>query len=366
MQHKNPFCYFVATKVGFALLLTFGLLGCATQPGKNAFQQQFAAQMARSAQTDDTVQATAYTFNIGDELDIKINEREDLNAQVKVRPDGMITLPIVGDLSALGKTASVLEQEIRQSYQNLGGSQDFAGYNDSKSYLISVNDELQIKFPYHEHLDQTVKVRPDGYISLSLVNDIVAEQKTPEGLEQELNRRYRKFLKNPNLTVVLKQFSSLRYSQNGKTVLAGLEYLTPTVSVKSFEPLEIFVAGNVEKPGILGYRPTLTALAAIIEAGGHKLGAEMASVVVLRKSGQQPISMLIDLDNDDDPGLQAANDIPLKPYDVVFVPKSKINQAGDFVDELGRILPPLKQSSFSFIYDVLSNVSSQNAVSSQR
>jgi polysaccharide biosynthesis/export protein len=347
------------------LICISALSGCTTNQKQTQFQAQLAQQMAVSAlPINNQPEQIAYVLNIGDELDIKFNEREDLNTHVKVRPDGRISLHLIGDIMALGKTSAELESIIREQYRKLGTSDNtFKGLSE-KAYLINVNDELTVTFPYHDHMDQTVKVRPDGFISLSLVNDIEAEHKTPEALEAELNRKYSKYLKNPNLTVAVKQFSSLWFEQDGQLSLAGLDNLAPTVIVKSFEPFEIFVAGNVEKPGIIGYRPTLTAMAAIIEAGGQKQGSQMGEVVVLRKGAKEAIALKLNLD-DDNPALSVTRNVQLQPFDVVFVPKTEINQAGDFVQELGRIVPFLKNSSFSFLFDILKNSSPQNAISAQ-
>ncbi|MBK8816873.1 MAG: polysaccharide biosynthesis/export family protein [Methylococcaceae bacterium] len=362
---KSALRSYYVNYLGIAILGTV-LSGCASKPEQAQFSRQIAQQMAASAVPgDEKTEMSDYQINVGDELDIKFNEHDNLNAQVKVRPDGRISLHLIGDLLAAGITAHELEPQISQKYRELNSSLNGLQSESDKAYLISVNDELVVKFPYHDHMDQTVKVRPDGFISLSLVNEVAAEHKTPEALEAELNRKYLKYLKNPTITVVVKQFSSSWYEQNGELVLAGLDNLSPTVIVKSFESLEIFVAGNVEKPGILGYRPTLTALGAIIESGGQKQGSQMGEVVVLRKGVKNPIAMKLNLD-DDDNGSQAARNVHLKPFDVVYVPKSAINEAGDFVQEIGRIIPPLKNSSFSFLVDVLRNTTSQNAITTQQ
>ena len=366
MKYKLLSCFINQIGLGILAVLFTLSVGCTTKQNQAQFHRQIAQQMAASVTPkDETPEMSEYSINIGDELDIKFNEREDLNAHTKVRPDGRISLHLVGDLLVVGITPHELEQRISQLYRDLSSPDNGEQANSGKAYLINVNDELTIKFPYHDHMDQTVKVRPDGVISLSLVDEVVAEHITPEALEAELNRKYRKFLKNPNLTVVVKQFSSLWYERKGQLSLAGLDSLSPTVIVKSFEPLEIFVAGNVEKPGILSYRPTLTAIAAIIEAGGQKQGSEMDEVVILRKGGKNPIAMRLNLDEEEN-GSQAARNVHLKPYDVVYVPKSGINEAGDFVQEMGRIIPPLKNSSFSFLVDVLRNSTSENAVTTQR
>ena len=340
-----------------------GLAGCSSAPSHQFFQALPIVDLAAPGKPPGSMTnaQTNYTINVGDDLDIKILDRPDLSETVKVRPDGKITLPLIADIIALGKFPEQLGTEIGKSYHNLGVPTNHDG---DKEYHISVTDELEIKFPFHPGMDQTVKVRPDGLISLSLVNAIKAEGKVPEELGRELNRRYQKFLKNPNPTVIVKQFSTMRYVQDGKSALAGLDHIKATVTIKGFEPLEVFVSGNVEHPGVISYRHTLTAMAAITQVGGEKIGAEMSSVVLLRKQdGRPPMAVKLNLSNEKNPE-QPSSDVFLKPFDIIIVPKSTMNEMGDFVDELGRILPPVKNSSFSFFYD-LGTSAGLGALSSQ-
>lgn len=333
-----------------------GLASCSSVPTQQMFQTLPIIDLAANEEPRSKKEAPInYTINVGDDLEIKILDRPDLTENIKVRPDGKITLPLIGDIMALGKSPEQLDAEISQSYRNLGVPIKDGKDSGDKEYHISVTDELEIKFPYHPGMDQTVKVRPDGLISLNLINAIKAEGITPEELGRELNWRYQKFLKNPNLAVIVKQFSTMRYVQNGKTGLAGLENIKATVSVKGFEPLEVFVSGNVEKPGVVSYRHTLTAMSAIAQVGGEKVGAEMSSVVLLRKQGKHPMAVKLNLTNEKNPE-QPSNDVFLKPFDIIIVPKSIMNEMGDFVDELGRVVPPVKNSSFAFFYDLSSMI----------
>ena len=220
-----------------------------------------------------------------------------------------------------------------------------------KRYVIGAGDELEIKFPYHQGYDQAVKVRPDGKISLNLVKTIQAEGKTPDELEIELNQRYQAFLRRPDLVVIVRNFARNRFFVGETPVPAGLEDLRPVVIVRSFAPPQVFVGGEIARPGVLAYRGNMSALSSIIESGGTKPGAQIATVLVLRRTGPaQAVVFRRDLRPDQEGA--GTNDIYLEPFDIVFVPKTPIAQVGEFMEQLFGILPPLKNSAFGFVYQL--------------
>ena len=75
-------------------------------------------------------------------------------------------------------------------------------------YLIQPNDELDVKFFYNPELNETVRVRPDGKISLQLVDDIQAAGLQPIELDEILTKRYSRDLKMPHITVIVRSFSA--------------------------------------------------------------------------------------------------------------------------------------------------------------
>jgi protein involved in polysaccharide export with SLBB domain len=94
----------------------------------------------------------------------------------------------------------------------------------------------------------------------------------------------------------------------------------------------------------------ITALRAILAAGGFKNTGEVSSVVVLREQpGSAPLFMVVNLEaslgNDPD-----AADVALEPYDVVFVPKTRIAQVDQFIDQYIRQLIPISlNAGFSWV-----------------
>ena len=327
-----------------AALLAMLLAGCTVIPTEQAILVvPPVAQVAASG-----VPSAGYLINTTDELEVKFPDRPDLNEVVRVRPDGWVSLRLINAVRADGRTPKELETEIAQRYRELS---EPAGAGKDKRYQIGVGDELDVRLPHHQGMDQSVKVRPDGKISLNLVKTIQAEGKSPEELEAELNEKYKTFLKRPDLVVVVRNYANNRAFIGGTAVRPGLEDLRPVVILRSFAAPQVFVGGEVTRPGVLAYRGRLSALSAIVESGGTKPGAQVASVLVLRRTGPEQ-AVIIRRDLRPDQNGEGTNDILLEPFDIVVVPKTAISQVGEFMEQLFGMLPPLKNSAFGFAYQL--------------
>lgn len=155
---------------------------------------------------------------------------------------------------------------------------------------IREGDVLKIAFPGAPNLDTTQQVRRDGRITLSMVGEYKAAGLTPSDLEKELIKAYSSQLVSKEVTV--------------------------TVVSSSFA---VFVTGAVMKPGkIISDRP-ITALEAIMEAGGFDpVKADMKAVVVIRNeeggTRNYPLNLKLIL--------EGKSSVPfyLKQSDIVYVP----------------------------------------------
>jgi polysaccharide export outer membrane protein len=290
-----------------------------------------------------------FILGAGDEIEIRVPDRAELNQVARIRPDGQITIPMLGTVLAAGRSAEEIETEITRRFRELGAKSADA----PRTYLIAVGDTLEIKFANHPDLNQVERVRPDGKISLPLVKSVAAEGRSPESLEGELIERFSKILKRVDLVVIVKEYTSQKIMTGGVIARAGFEDVRPSVIVRVFNPPQIFVGGEVIRPGVLAYRSPVTALQAIVEAGGDKATSEMRSVMVLRKTGlETPQVMRIDLREDLEDG-GTTNDLYLQPNDIVIVPKTAVANVAQLLDQyVFQILPPLRNSSFGFIYSM--------------
>jgi polysaccharide export outer membrane protein len=187
-------------------------------------------------------------------------------------------------------------------------------------YVLQVGDEIQVRAFQIPELEDTVRIRPDGRISLLLIDDVQAAGLTTAKLDEVLTARYVEFYRNPRVTVVVRTFANLK----------------------------IYVGGEVGQPALLPLNGELNALGAILQAGGFRDSASRSSVILLRRGpDNKPITMKLNLLD----VIEEGNvDAPLQPFDVVYVPKKFIAKANLFIQQYIRDLLPIATSAnFSYI-----------------
>jgi protein involved in polysaccharide export with SLBB domain len=169
-----------------------------------------------------------------------------------------------------------------------------------QGYQIQPGDTLDITFFYTPEYNATsVPVRPDGKIQLSLVGEFPIAGMTPEQAGAELKKAYTRELKNPDLAVI----------------------------VKTFGASAVVVQGEVRTPAQIPLIGNATLLQVISQAGSFLPTADIRNVTVVRHStGGKPLVTVVNL-QDALKGVDPANDIPMLPGDVVFVPSLKQNDA---------------------------------------
>ena len=191
-------------------------------------------------------------------------------------------------------------------------------------YIIQPGDQLDIKFFYNPELNESVTVRPDGKISVQLVDEIQAVGKTPAQLDDYLTDKYSGELRKPVITVIVKSFALQR----------------------------VYIGGEVNRQGFVNLAPGMSPLHAVIEAGGLKETADPKSVLLIRKGpGNEPVSVRLDL-NGALYGNDAQSLIQLQPLDVVYVPKTFIAEANKFVKQYIEDLLLFRGVSLGFSYDL--------------
>ncbi len=191
-------------------------------------------------------------------------------------------------------------------------------------YRIHPGDQMDIKFFFNPELNETVLVRPDGKISLQLIDDVQAAGLTATQLDEELTRRYAQELRKPAVTVI----------------------------VRTFTGRQVYVGGEVGNPGLINLGLGMTALQAVINAGGFKDTARPGAVIVIRKGpDNRPMPVRVDLDQALDTE-SAEGDFPLQPQDIVYVPRTWIAQANLFVKQYIQDLILYRGISLGFGYQI--------------
>ena len=191
-------------------------------------------------------------------------------------------------------------------------------------YRLQVGDKLETRFFHVPQLNEAMRVRPDGKISLQLIGEVQAAGLTVPELEVLLKGRYARLLRRPEVSINLQEFS----------------------------PPRVYVGGEVMRPGTLELRGQVTTIQSIMGAGGFTPDAETGNVVVLRygNSGQPKF---IQLNLTPPFSADGQQDLPLQPFDVVYVPKTAIAGVADFFSRyVNNIIPLYRNLGVSVLYNL--------------
>jgi len=180
-------------------------------------------------------------------------------------------------------------------------------------YMIQVADHLAIKFYQNKDLDEEVIVRPDGKISLQLIGDVQAAGREPAALASDIENAYRAELSTPRVSVLVRELGA-----------------------------RVYVGGEVAKPGVVPLTANLTLVQAIQEAGGFLPTAHLSKVVLIRRdSTGQPVGYALDV-RPVIGGIKPSEDVPLQPFDIAFVPTSKVADVNLWVKQYIRDNLPIQ------------------------
>ena len=158
-------------------------------------------------------------------------------------------------------------------------------------YVIGVDDVLSIVFWSDKGMSADAVVRPDGMISLPLLNDVPAAGLTPDQLRAVLDKAAAKYSKEPNAAVMVKAINSRK----------------------------VHVLGNVAKPGTYSLTGEMTVLQLIALAGGLQEYADAKHIVVMRKEGGSDRTLKFNY-KDVIRQKNLSQNVTLKPGDTVVVP----------------------------------------------
>jgi protein involved in polysaccharide export with SLBB domain len=165
----------------------------------------------------------------------------------------------------------------------------------AQPYVIQIADHLAVKFYQNPDLNEEVIVRPDGKISLQLIGDVQAAGVEPAALAATIDDAYHSELSTPRVSVMVRELGA-----------------------------RVYVGGEVGKPGIVPLTANLTLIEAVQAAGGFLPTAHLSQVVLIRRDGNgQPVGYAVDV-RPVIGGIQPDQDVPLQPFDIAFVPPSKI------------------------------------------
>jgi polysaccharide biosynthesis/export protein len=184
----------------------------------------------------------------------------------------------------------------------------------SGRYRITPSDVIALTFPYVPEFDQEVTVQPDGYVTLRSIGDVRVQSRTVPELRQLLMEAYGSILREPVITITLKEF----------------------------EKPYFVAAGEVKTPGKFDLRGATTVTQALALAGGITSTAKHSQVILFRRYSDE----LVEVKEIDVKKMFASKDLSedhiLRPGDTLFVPRNLISRLKPFLPTagLGFVLNP--------------------------
>lgn len=178
--------------------------------------------------------------------------------------------------------------EARPAVAN--AAQSAASTEVTGDYVIGPDDTLHVAVWKEPDLTATLPVRPDGKISLPLLNDVTAAGLTPMQLATSITEKLRKYIADPRVTVVVTAMNSRR----------------------------VFVTGEVLHPGAMALLPNMTVLQALSSAGFTQF-ANLKAIYLLRTENGRQVKLPFNY-KDIVKGNHPEKNIMLKAGDTIVVP----------------------------------------------
>lgn len=342
MLTKRPFLHQAILALG-GFMLILSATACHKKPVDAAAQAKPAPVAEKKVDTQkpmdityritpgDTVEITyfirprtpgkdyVYRFDVGDELVVEFLYDKNSNFQRMVRPDGRISVPVVGDVMVVGETPEWLAEKVKSAFSTV-----------LQNPMCSINvvkvgrkeDELKEAITTNQGRQKDLMVRPDGFITFPIINDVYAAGKTLPELYAEINRLYRKEYANLETSVQLKGVSSVG----------------------------VYVAGEVARPGNYPvFKPT-TPLQALALAGGVLQTANLKKVIVItRDENRKPVRRVVNVAKMLKTG-ELDSDVLVGYDSVIYVPKTAVAVGDQFVEQYINKLLMFQGYSLGFTY----------------
>ena len=208
-----------------------------------------------------------------------------------------MTIKIITAALAVAASAALVAQQQPVAAQNINGVKPPTGVNSPAGvatpadYLIGPDDVLTVVFWREKDMSSDVAVRPDGKISLPLLNDVHAAGLTPDQLRLLLTEAAAKFIEGPSVSVVVKAINSRK----------------------------VYITGFVGKPGPYPLHGPTTVMQLIATAGGLHEFADSKNITILRTENGKQVALRFNYE-DVRKRKKLTQNIELKPGDTLIVP----------------------------------------------
>lgn len=267
-----------------------------------------------------------YRLAIGDQLRVEFYYYPQLDRTLDVRPDGKITIPFKGDITAVNLTPKELGDRIEKAFSDtLRQGKCTVTLIRYGQRIRELKDAIKTASRGQSRL---ATIAPDGRTTLPLILPIMAAGKTIDQAEAEINKAYQRII--PGIT-------------------ASAMLLTAKGNV-------FYIFGAVARPGYYELKGPTTTLQGIATAGGYTPTAESSSVLLIsRDEENRAVGRLIDHREILSTG-NIGKDTLLRQSDVIFVPNTRLSQAALIGDFIKRLIPVNLGFSYSLNQNVVPDV----------
>lgn len=236
---------------------------------------------------------------------VKFVHAPELNEEQRIRPDGTVSLPYLGDVHVLGMTTEELTSQLKKRYSKILNNPDiFVVVPEFRSRIKELKKDLHTA---PRGLSRLTSVRPDGYATFPMVGDVFVANRTLPDVTETLNDMYENILPGLHVDLFLERTSG---------------------SV-------VYVLGQVKTPGSYPLIKPISTIEALTLAGSYIEGAQLNSVIVVRKFEKKIIATRVDVEKTLD---LKSPFFYLEPDDIVYVPKTWIKNTGEVMRDLADVV----------------------------
>lgn len=248
-----------------------------------------------------------FKLEIDHTIQIRFLYAPELDIEQRAKPNGYITLHYIGDVYVVGKTVEELKKELQERYKNILQIPEITVIIPEFRANIK-----ELKADLHtapRGLSRLVTVRPDGYVTFPMVGDVFVARKNIPEVNKILNEMYDKIMPGLHCDLFLEK-------------AAGSD---------------IYVLGEVNKPGVYSIPRPVTVLEALALAGSYTSGAQLDSIFIIRKQEKHMVATRIDLNNTLAFN-QNSNFFFLLANDIVYVPKTWLRDSAEVARDIADVL----------------------------
>lgn len=211
------------------------------------------------------IERSGFVIEIDHTITVKFSKNPELNETQRVRPDGNISLPHIGEVRVVGKTVNEITKELTRRYRRIFKHPDI--YIIVPEFNMRI---LELKKDLHtapRGLSRLAAVGPDGCITFPLLGSVYVAGKSIPEVDKLLDNMYDNFF--PGLTIDL--------------------------FLERHAPLKVYVLGEVLRPGEYEIIQPTSILDILARAGSTSYSAKLENVVVMRKHENKIAATMVDV-----------------------------------------------------------------------